>query len=310
MGGAAAIGFAPVLVRLSMTEVGPSATGFFRLLLALPVVWVWLLLEGRAQGAGQGAGSERWPRGKWALLMACGAFFAGDMAFWHWSLQLTTVANSTLLTNFAPLFVIVGGWLFFAERVTPGLLLGLGLALAGGGLLMEGSWRFSQARLVGDLLGLVTAFFYAGYLLTVKALRRYYSTARILAWSGLVSCPLLGLAALLAGETIQPVTLQVWFCLAALALVSHVTGQGLIASALADLPAGFSSIGLLAQALVAALLAWMLLAEGLSPGQLAGGLVILAGIALASRSPGAHSSTSISSGSGAQKKVFPRAPMD
>src|SRR5688572_18388962 len=41
--GAICIGFAPVLVRLS--EVGPSATAFYRLLFALPFLWAWLSLE-------------------------------------------------------------------------------------------------------------------------------------------------------------------------------------------------------------------------------------------------------------------------
>src|SRR5206468_12521311 len=45
LGGATGIGFAPVLVRLS--EVGPGATAFFRLLFALPWLWLWMRLEAR-----------------------------------------------------------------------------------------------------------------------------------------------------------------------------------------------------------------------------------------------------------------------
>src|SRR3546814_15468832 len=37
--GALAIAFSPISVRLS--EVGPTATGFYRALLAVPPIWLW-----------------------------------------------------------------------------------------------------------------------------------------------------------------------------------------------------------------------------------------------------------------------------
>ena len=43
--GVTGIGFAPLLVRMSMKEVGPSATAFYRLLFALPFLWFWMHRE-------------------------------------------------------------------------------------------------------------------------------------------------------------------------------------------------------------------------------------------------------------------------
>jgi drug/metabolite transporter (DMT)-like permease len=71
--------------------------------------------------------------------------------------------------------------------------------------------------------------------------------------------------------------------LVGLALISHAAGQGLIAYALAHLPAAFSSVSLLFQPVMAALFAWLLLGEGMVPLQLLGGLIVLAGIYLARR---------------------------
>jgi drug/metabolite transporter (DMT)-like permease len=71
-----------------------------------------------------------------------------------------------------------------------------------------------------------------------------------------------------------------------LALVSHAAGQGLIAYALASLPAAFSSVSLLFQPVMAALFAWLLLSEALVPLQMLGGVIVLAGIYLARR--GSH----------------------
>jgi len=89
--------------------------------------------------------------------------------------------------------------------------------------------------------------------------------------------------ALVSGEQMLPVTTQGWATLAGLALVSHAAGQGLIAYALAHLPAAFSSVSLLFQPVMAAAFAWLLLSEGLAPLQVAGGVVVLAGIYLARR---------------------------
>lgn len=286
LAGASAIGFAPIFVRLS--ELGPVATAFYRLGLALPVLWLWMRLEERRHGAtdaGRGPARAR-VASRWAArrgFLVAGACFAGDMALWNWSLKLTTVANSTLLTNFTPFFVLLGARWWFRERVSLPLLGGLALALTGGTLLVGASFAFAAERVWGDLLALLTAVFYAGYLLAVKHLRRVFSTATILTCSGLVTCVLLGGAALIGGESLVARTPRGWTVLVGLALVGHVGGQGLIAFALAHLPAGFSAVSLLLQPVVAAGLAWLLLAEPLRHPQILGGLLILGGIALASR---------------------------
>ena len=69
--------------------------------------------------------------------------------------------------------------------------------------------------------------------------------------------------------------------LLALALVSQVGGQGLLAVALGTLPATFSSLVIFLEAVAAAALAWVVLGEALGVLQMLGGLLILAGIYMA-----------------------------
>jgi drug/metabolite transporter (DMT)-like permease len=274
--GAFAIGFAPIFVRLS--EVGPAATAFWRLALAVPVFWLWLNLEGQGPTV-----SRQPPRADYRWLVAAGLFYAGDLAVWHWSLQFTSVANATLLTNFAPIFVTLGTWLLWGQRFNRTFLLGLGLALAGATMLIGASFSLSTQHLLGDLLGLVTAMFYGSYILTVKQLRNRFSAAIIMTWGGLVASVALLLITLLSGEHLLALTLQGWTVLIGLALVSQVGGQGLIAYALAHLPAPFSSVTLLLQPVIAAFLAWLILNEVLGGWQALGGIIVLAGIWLARR---------------------------
>jgi drug/metabolite transporter (DMT)-like permease len=110
-----------------------------------------------------------------------------------------------------------------------------------------------------------------------------------MAWSGLVSCPAFGIIAWVSGDTMWAVTANGWLALLALALVSHVGGQTLIAYGFGHLPASFSSVSLLWQPVVATVMAWRVLGEGLSLVQAVGAAVVLAGIAVASGSLNARS---------------------
>jgi drug/metabolite transporter (DMT)-like permease len=83
------------------------------------------------------------------------------------------------------------------------------------------------------------------------------------------------------GERLLPPTGRAWVVVSALSLVGQIAGQSLIAYALAHLSMAFSAVAILVQPVVAATLAWLLLGESLLPVQLAGGLLILAGIAVA-----------------------------
>jgi len=265
--GATCIALSPIFVRLS--EVGPTATAFWRVALAVPVLWPFF----------------RTPlKGPKLLFLAAGVAFAGDLAFWHSSIQLTSVANSTLLANLASIFVTLAAWLLWRERPRPLFLLALALALGGVAMLVHTSLAFSSTALLGDALGVVTAMFYAGYILAVKGLRdRGAATLQVMAVTSTLTALILLPVALASGEQMLPSSAYGWWILTGLALISRAAGQGLIAYALAHLPAPFSSVGLLLQPVVAACFAWVLLSEPLAALQIAGGLVVLAAIWLARR---------------------------
>jgi drug/metabolite transporter (DMT)-like permease len=278
--GVTGIGFAPLLVRMS--EVGPSATAFYRLLFALPFLWFWMHREHAHNPATRSPAGAR----DYLQLALAGLLFVADLSIWHWSLLYTSVANSTLLTNLAPVFVTVGGIFIFGEKPSRLFVAGMVVALLGAILLVGQSLSLRREHVLGDVLALVAALFYSGYLLSVKNLRKKFSGPTLLAWSGLVSCPGFFLVSVAFGEKLVPIHLAGWMVVLALALVSHVGGQTLIAYAFGHLPASLTSLGLLWQPVVAGVLAWVLLKEPLTWLQIAGGMVVLAGLAIANRAEG------------------------
>ncbi|MDB5986566.1 MAG: EamA/RhaT family transporter [Nevskia sp.] len=269
--GAVLIGFAPIFVRLA--DVGPTAAAFWRVFLALPV----LAAAQRATAAPRSLALQSRDR-RWLWL--AGFAFAADLALWHRSLHLTSVANSTLLCNLSPVLLALTLHFGFGEKQAPRFWFGLALALLGAGWLVADSLRIDASTAIGDLLAVGTAAFYAVYQLLVSRQRRNFSVVEVMLWSSLASACLLLPLTLLSGESLWPQSLQGWCILAGLALVSHIGGQGLIAWAMAHLSAAFSSVTLLVQPVAAAVFAWAILGERFGLQQLIGGVVVLAGIVL------------------------------
>ena len=102
-----------------------------------------------------------------------------------------------------------------------------------------------------------------------------------MAWSSAITALVVLPLALASGERFLPVSATGWVILAGLALVSQVAGQSLIAYAMAHLPAMLSSVGLLLQPVIAAILAALLLGETVGAFQIAGGVMMLIGIGIA-----------------------------
>ncbi|HEV7802547.1 MAG TPA: DMT family transporter [Burkholderiales bacterium] len=272
LAGAAAIGTSALFVKVS--EVGPVSSAFWRVFLALPVLWLWARIESRATTRESGPADI-------GILLLAGFFFAGDLAVWHWSIVLTSVANATLLANCAPIFVALAAWLLYRRRPKALFLLGLATAVGGMVLLLRGDFQHRGDALLGDALGIVTAMFYAAYQLTVTRARKTVSTARIMAVSGAVTALILLPIALASGERFLPLSAHGWLLLLGLALIAQAGGQSLIAYAMAHLPATFSSVGLLLQPVIAAALAWVLLGEALTSLAIAGAVLVLIGIRIA-----------------------------
>lgn len=270
--GAFGIACAAVFVRLAL-PAPPIVTGFWRLALATAALAIALAPRMRLRAL---------PRRAVAEALAAGVCFGADLALWNTALLETSVATATFLVNTTPVFV--GGFAVLAlhERLETKLLAGFALALAGVAVLL-GDDLDAHASLAGDGLALGAALFYSAYLIWIQRARRSLDTATSVALSGATSTLFLAAAALWRGDPFTGFPLHSWAVFAASAGISHLAGVVGIVWALAHLRATFAAVALLAQPVGTALLGWWWLGEALSPLQLGGGALVLAGIAAASR---------------------------
>lgn len=265
------MGISPIFVRLA--DVGPFTSAFWRVALALPVLFVWMRLSERSQ-----------PRPIQSFSRATvlsGLAFTVDLFFWHLAIMKTSVANATFFGTTAPIWVVVFGWLLLRRRTSSRVLFGLALCITGGAVLLTHSLRLGSGSAVGDLYGLITGMFFGLYFLAVQSARKVTSAARLTFEVSVITAVLLLLVAFGIERQPLPQTLQGIAALVALAWISHAGGQGLLSMALGRLPAVFSSLVIFLESIVAACFAWAILSEPVTLVQGAGGLAILAGIYVA-----------------------------
>ncbi|HEX8642854.1 MAG TPA: DMT family transporter [Allosphingosinicella sp.] len=258
----------PWLVRVA--DVGPVASGFWRLALAVPFLAALALWSGGKESVRAGP----------ALIGAValgGLFFAADLAAWHEGIVRTKLANATLFGNMSSFLFAAYGFLI-ARRLPPPLQAGaLVLAGLGAALLLGGSFELSARNFAGDLLSLLAAVFYGLYLMVIDQARRTMAPMPVLAIATAAGAlPLLALA-LALGQQVMPAE---WTPVLLLALGSQVIGQGLIVYAVGHLSPVVVGIGLLTQPVAASALGWLVYREGFTWTDAAGAVLIAAAMVL------------------------------
>ena len=269
LGGNIALSLGAMLVRMAEADgVGPTASAFWRMTLALPLLLIFAWRE---------TGGRMPSRPALTVAAAAGIFFALDLAAWHLGILQTKVANATLFGNCASLLLVL--WTIFLTRTLPRGWQATAILLAFGGsaLLMGQSYELSPDYLVGDLLSLLAGVLYTGYVILMQRVRGELAPWTALAIASAVCVPILLGTALALGETVMP---QNWTPLILLALISQVVGQGLMIWSLPRFSPLVIGLTLLVQPAIAALAGWIMFNELLGPVDLFGGLLVGAALVL------------------------------
>ena len=272
--GAMCIAFSGIFYRWA--EVSPSTGVVYRALFGLPLLALVAWLEHRRYGG--------LPTRTVGLALVAGAFFAGDLLFWHHAIEAVGAGLATVLGNLSVIVVGVVAWLAFGERPSRNTFLALPVVLVGVALISGaiGGRAFGANPVLGVALGLLTAVCYAGYLLVIRRgsrdLRRPAGPVALATASAAAVAALAGTVMGDFDPVPAPASLA-W--LALLGLTSQSLGYLLISLSLTRLPAVLTSIILLAQPVMTVGLAIVLLGETPSAAQLLGGALVIGGIAVA-----------------------------
>ena len=270
--GAMLIGFAPIFVKLSM--LSSSAISFYRMFLALPFLFLLNYMLNKKF-------FFRVKNKKTILYAAFASLaFTTDLTLWHFSMDITSVSNATIIVNSAPIFVAILSFIFFKERLTKGFLLSFLVTYIGIVGLIYFSNNYVNGKLLGDILCLIAAFFYGVYLLVIARLGKENSL-NIIFYTTFFCCLFSIIPMMIEGGNLIPSSSFEWLNLILMAFLCQFGGQYFITHAIGKISASGASIGLLMQPLTATILAAIIFSEILTSLQIVFALISLFGIYLA-----------------------------
>ena len=266
------IAWSAIFVR--WTAIPGAASAFYRLLIpAIVLLPTWLLPGSR----------QKLSLRSYAIIAGGALFFALDLAFYNTSILQTSAANSTLLGNNTPIFVGLLSWLLFKKRPAISFWAGLAMAVAGAAVIVNADLARHAKLGAGDVMALAASACFAVYLIATEQIRAHTNTLEFLRLAIGFSAVFMFLLAVMLRVPLGIPDKRSLLALLGLGFISQLGGYFALTYALGHLPATVTSVSLLSQGPLTAVLAALLLGEPLTRAQIIGGVLVLAGIALANR---------------------------
>lgn len=271
--GVAGLSISGPMVRWSLScGASPVMISFLRVLIST------LVLLGPAMRSGEMQQMLRAP--KRLLLIACVSAFFLAMNYFCWitSMDCASTFVSTALVCTQPLFVMALSGVLLKEPIPRRAIPGALVSIAGAVMIGCASISGGSGSLKGNVLALMGAAFGAGQWLTSRFARRQLPALGYMTFIYCITALYLLLLIPFAGGWV--VTLPSMGGIVAMSLLCTLGGHALLTYLLGFVGADIVSFALLAEPIGAAVWAFLLFGETVSPSVLLGGLVIIAGLVL------------------------------
>lgn len=304
---------AVILAGVAISQFSMRAEGVFGLVLILYAVTMWgmvpvgmrfLLLDVSPQTAlllrifpaGVLAATivvflpmRRLSRSAWIRLLA--AALIGNMGYQALAavgIQLIPASWTGMLFGLEPVFIALGASLFASERISATFAVGLILALAGTAVLVLGGAAGSarDVSVLGVILVTISTMGWAVYTILIRPVSQTYGAFPTACLALAVSAmpTVLVVSPKVVGE-IATLTLGQWGTVAFLSIFATVLATGAWNVALGHMSSSRAGMFLYVQPVVAAMGGILLLGEELSVWLMAGGALILGGVAVSQLRP-------------------------
>ncbi|MCD4744221.1 MAG: DMT family transporter [Desulfobacteraceae bacterium] len=238
--GAFLISFSGVWVKLS--EVSPTSSAFYRVLFGGIILLIPTMLNKEL---------------KWhgfyhlACLFFCAFIFALDLFFYHSTIEYIGPGLGTILPNFQIIILTGAGMFVFKEKLHISFILSIPIAFTGLIMIVGIDWgNLPDLYQIGIMMGILTAFLYASFLLSLRKLQADMKTPSffyVLMMVSLVTAFFLAMEMIRSGDTFTIPTIKSFFALGSLGLFSQSVGWILIINVLPHVRASYSGLILLLQ---------------------------------------------------------------
>jgi drug/metabolite transporter (DMT)-like permease len=264
----------PVLVK--GTPVSGISSAFYRMFFGFLFLLPYVLIKQKP------VFPHRW---QWLPVILCGVIFASDIAVWNMSIQYSNATKATLLTNLSPVWVGIGTFLFLPDKPDSRFWIGTLTALSGLVILIGIDTVTSMHFDKGFLLAILSGMLYATYMIISKTVLNRISIVSFMIYSMGISSLYLFVICLLSGSPLGGFSSTVWGIFAFQGLICQLLGWLTISYAVKKMDARRVSLSLLSQSVVTGIIAWIFIHEQISLQMIAGGVIILIGIAITFTKP-------------------------
>ena len=215
------------------------------------------------------------------LCIISGVFLALHFASWIQSIQMTTIANSTILVSCSPIFVAAINYFLLKERITGKMIVGIAMSLIGTVIIGMGSYQGNgTGMMLGNVLAFMGAIFVAGYLVIGGVVRKTVSAGVYVFIVYSVSALVLFLMCLASGTPVYPYPLREFVLFFLLAFFSSILGHTVYNYLMKYYSSTLISISTLMEPVFASLMAMLIFKEIPSAYTVLGGIIIIGGIYL------------------------------
>jgi drug/metabolite transporter (DMT)-like permease len=266
--GIVCISFSPIFVKLAVAP--PITSGFYRIFIA------WLFLAPYCIYKNQ----LKINRKDLLVALIGGVVFGADIAVWNLSLVKISATISTLIANLAPVWVGLLSFLIFRKRSGVLFWVGTWIAILGMIVLVGYTNILHLQFNIGLVYALIASLFYAIYIMITKGILRRITTVTFMFYNMLGASVFLLLICVSQHNELMHFSTSTWLCLLGMGLICQLAGWITINYSLSYLEATKVSIALLSQTVIAGFWAMLFLNERLEFKEIAGSIIVLAGIAV------------------------------
>lgn len=214
------------------------------------------------------------------ICMMSGIFLALHFATWISSIKYTSITSSTVLVHTHPIFIVIGSYFLFKEKISKKALLSIIIALFGSFIISLSDSSLGSNVLYGDLLAILGGFSMAGYMIIGKIARQKLSVNiyTFLVYS--ICTVVLLLFDLLSSTPLYPYSKFDFLLFILMAIFCTLLGHSILSWALKYLNPTFTSTSVLGEPVFASIWSMFIFNKLPTLWQIIGGLITIFGISL------------------------------
>lgn len=245
------------LAKLNQMPV--EVLGFYRLGIASLLLGLWLLYKKNKSFFSVNNNINI----KWAV--ASGFFFFLHLLTYKFAAKNTPIAHTMIIFSSNPIWSSLGAVLFLNEKIEKRLYLAYFLAIFGIYTLISHELRMTSVFNWGDFSALISAVFYAAYMLTGKKARTHLDNDHYAFIQYLICAILFGLCVVGSPAQLMGYDNNSWITVLGLVFIPTFLGHFSFTYLVKYMNISLMTCGKLLEPLIASLIAYFLFKETVSP---------------------------------------------